>query len=315
MCSSLAAVGFLAGLWCLLPVIRAALAAVLGPYGAKGQPPHKPPGAAPRPLASPPGERTPETFPPQPDELLRLLGGRPHGLSLREVCEGLWPAIRWQALFENEDSVTERVREGGMTAAQMVDAEMMKLVAVGQVRLGRPRANEVDGQAAIVYESMQAPPADLPGGEAPSSPTNPEDPTSDEADLFARIARIDAMRDLPPGLRPSDQEAIRGFYKVLGVLVWSGRRAGSASFTPASGPPPICCRRIRPCRRTCFGCWPPRSRHLSLPSRPDPSRRRTRPHVGQRTRTISSSTASVRDPLRAAPPCLEALIIVSATRG
>ncbi len=86
---------------------------------------------------------------------MRLLGGRLHGLSLREVCEGLWPALRWRALFENEDSITERVRKGGLTAAQSVHAEMMKLVAAGRVRLGHPRQNEVDVQAAIVYEAMR----------------------------------------------------------------------------------------------------------------------------------------------------------------
>ncbi len=75
MYSALAAVALLAGLWCLLSVVRAALAAVLGHFHAKGQPPHKPPGAAPRPLASPPGERTPETFPRSRTSFCAFLAG------------------------------------------------------------------------------------------------------------------------------------------------------------------------------------------------------------------------------------------------
>ena len=97
--------------------------------------------------------RTPESHPPQPEELLRLIVGRLSGMSLRELCVALWPSLRWKPLFPDEDSASERVREGGKTAAELVHAQMMALYHRGSVSLSLSPHEKIEAQAAIVYSA------------------------------------------------------------------------------------------------------------------------------------------------------------------
>ena len=76
-------------------------------------------------------------------------------MSLREVCGDLWPSLRWKPLLSGDDSASERIREGGKTAAQLVHAQMMALAQRGYLSLRLSQHEEIEAQAAIGYEAQR----------------------------------------------------------------------------------------------------------------------------------------------------------------
>lgn len=101
--------------------------------------------------------RLPETYLPGDEELVALVAGRP-GISLRELCGALWPALPWTPETESGDSATRDLRvfpagkgtERRTTAAWLLD-QMQRLVAQGRLLFGPQRRDEPDRQAAVSY--------------------------------------------------------------------------------------------------------------------------------------------------------------------
>ena len=144
------------GLVVLVAVLRGLLAWAARAPRIAAEPPRRPPGSGlPPRFAEEEAERsrTPESHPPQPEELLRLIVGRLSGLSLRELCMALWPSLRWKPLYPDEDSASERVREDGKTAAELVHAQMMALYHRGSVSLSLSPHEKIEAQAALVYSA------------------------------------------------------------------------------------------------------------------------------------------------------------------
>lgn len=95
-------------------------------------------------------QRPTPDFLPDEEDVLGVLRRR-GCLSLRAVCEELWPGLRWRPLYEGEDSVSEG-RE--TTRALWVWQVLGRLIAQGGVQVAGQDPDEVDTLAAVSFELL-----------------------------------------------------------------------------------------------------------------------------------------------------------------
>lgn len=108
-------------------------------------------------------QRTPYNHVPSDEELVAIV--RRPGLSLRELCEEVWPTVPWRRPLEEGDSVTETIyewqvppRPGSagnrverLSAAAWLRDQMQALVVQGFFRFGPLRKDEADREAQVSY--------------------------------------------------------------------------------------------------------------------------------------------------------------------
>lgn len=72
-------------------------------------------------------------------------------LSLRAICEEIWPDERWRPLFPGEDSMAEG-RPGETPRAQKVWEHLGRLLSADLIRVAGRDPDEVDSLAAVAFE-------------------------------------------------------------------------------------------------------------------------------------------------------------------
>jgi hypothetical protein len=77
-------------------------------------------------------------------------------LSLRALCQELWPHLRWRPLLREDDSVAEGDAGWGAPRAIWVWCALGRLMAAGHVCLVGADPDEVDALAAATFQLLGA---------------------------------------------------------------------------------------------------------------------------------------------------------------